>query len=193
MAVQTNSPQIEALRIAVEKRFGHRIESRYDYTQLGGEIEQITHEHIADNTLRRLWGGISGYDTVQTRTLNVLCRYAGFEDWVDFCNYLAKKGGRESSLLEEQGHSIRVADLKSGDRLHIAWLPDRECVIEFQGGRTFRAIDCRNSTLQNGDSFECGVLIRDFPLAVDNLIHDGKLYPRYVMGNEHGLTRLEKI
>lgn len=80
MAVQTNSPQIEALRIAVEKRFGHRIESRYDYTQLGGEIEQITHEHIADNTLRRLWGGISGYDTVQTRTLNVLCRYAGFED-----------------------------------------------------------------------------------------------------------------
>ena len=174
MAVQTNSPQITALRIAVEKCFGHRIESRYDYTQLGGDIERITHEHIADNTLRRL------------------C-YAGFEDWADFCNYLAKKGGRESSLLEEKGHSIRTEDLRSGDRLHIAWLPDRECIIEFQGGRTFRAIDCRNSTLQNGDSFECGVLIRDFPLAVDNLIHDGKLYPRYVMGNEHGLTLLEKI
>lgn len=193
MAVQTDLPQIAALRIAVEKRFGHRIESRYDYTLLGADIEQITHEHIADNTLRRLWGSISGYDTAQIRTLNLLCRYVGFEGWAEFCDHLAKEGGRESSLLEETGHSICTEELTPGDRLRIAWLPDRECIIEFQGNRTFRAVECRNSTLQDGDSFECRVLIRDFPLAVDNLRHDGKLYPRYVMGNEHGLTRLEKI
>lgn len=192
MAVYTDLPQIAALRLAVEKRFGHGIESRYDYTQLGSQIEQVTREHMADNTLRRLWGSIAGYETVHKRTLDVLSRYAGFESWDEFCTLLAKSGGRESSLVDA-GHSIRIGDLKVGDRIRIGWLPDRTCVIEFQGGRTFRAVECCNSTLQCGDSFECSVLIRDFPLAVDNLLHDGQLYPRYVMGNDHGLTLLEKI
>lgn len=54
MAVQTNIPQLAALRMAVEQRFGHGMESRYDYTQLGGDIERVTREHISENTLRRL-------------------------------------------------------------------------------------------------------------------------------------------
>lgn len=192
MAVQTDLPQIAALRLAVENRFGHKIESRYDYTQLGREIEQVTREHIAENTLRRLWGGISGYETVHTRTLDVLSRYAGFGNWAEFCDHLAKEGGRESYLLQDS-HSVRTDELTPGDRLRIGWLPDRECVIEFQGGNTFRAIDCRNSTLQAGDSFECRILIRDYPLSVDNFVHDGKVYPRYVMGQDNGLTLLERI
>ena len=192
MAIQTDLPQIATLRIAVEKRFGHKVESRYDYTQLGVDIERVTGEHMAENTLRRLWGSICGYDTVHTRTLDVLSRYAGFGGWTEFCTHLAKEGGRESYILE-RGHSIRVEELKVGERLRIGWLPDRECVIEFQGGRTFRAVECRNSTLQSGDSFECSLLIRNFPLAVDNFVHDGKCSPRYVMGNDHGLTLLEKL
>lgn len=124
MAIQTDLPQIAALRIAVEKRFGHKIESRYDYTQLGYEIEKITNEHIADNTLRRLWGGIRGYDTVHTRTLDVLCRYVGYGNWSEFCDHLSKEGGRESYILEN-GHSICVENLNVGDRLRIGWLPDR--------------------------------------------------------------------
>lgn len=192
MAIQTDLPQIAALRMAVEKRFGRLIESRYDYTLLGQDIEQVTHEHMAENTLRRLWGSISGYDTAHRRTLDVLCRHVGFNGWSAFCDHLATEGGRESTLLE-RGHSVRVEELKPGDRLRIGWLPDRECIIEFRGGRTFRAIDCRNATLQSGDSFECGLLIRDFPLAVDNFLHDGKIYARYVMGRDHGLTLLEKL
>ena len=58
MAIQIDLPQIAALRIAVEKRFGRPIESRYDYTLLGEDIEQVTREHMAENTLRRLWGSI---------------------------------------------------------------------------------------------------------------------------------------
>lgn len=54
MAIQIDLPQIAALRIAVEKRFGRPIESRYDYTLLGEDIEQVTREHMAENTLRRL-------------------------------------------------------------------------------------------------------------------------------------------
>lgn len=192
MAIQTDLPQIAALRLAVEKRFGHRVESRYDYTRLGTDIEQSTGEHIGDNTLRRLWGSISGYGTAHTRTLDVLCRYAGFGNWDEFCTSLSKESGRESYILED-GHSISTESLNAGDRIRIGWLPDRECIIEFQGGHTFRAIQCRNSTLQDGDSFKCRILVRNYPLAVDNFVHGDKVYTRYVMGNENGLTLLEKI
>ena len=60
MAVKTDSPQIVSLRNTVEKRFGHPVEGRSDFSLLAIEIERITHDHIAENTLRRLWGRISG-------------------------------------------------------------------------------------------------------------------------------------
>lgn len=102
-------------------------------------------------------------------------------------------GGGTGIHIARGGYSIRTEELHPGDRLRIGWLPDRECIIEFRGGRTFRAIDCRNATLQSGDYFECSLLIRDFPLAVDHFVHDGKVYARYVMGRDHGLTLLEKM
>lgn len=192
MAVQTDIPQIAALRIAVEKRFGHKVTSRYDYSLLGTEIEKSTGEHLGDNTLRRLWGSISGYGTAHRRTLDVLSSYAGFVNWESFCSMVAKENGRESFLLEDC-HSIKAAELNPGDRIRIGWMPDRECVVEFQGGHTFKAICCQNSTMQAGDSFECGVMLRDFPLTVDNFMHEGEVYPRYVMGNDNGLTILERL
>lgn len=192
MTVQTDLPQLAALRIAVEQRFGQRIESRYDFTRLGSEIERITREHLGDNTLRRLWGNISGYGTAHTRTLDVLSRYAGFANWSEFCSRLAKEGGRESYLLEG-GHSIGTESLAAGDRIRIGWLPDRECILEYLGGNRFRALACRNATLQEGDTFECRIFIRNYPLAVDNLVRGSEVYPRYVMGSDHGLTILEKL
>ena len=68
MAVDTNIPQIVALKKAVEKRFGHPIESRTDFTELAYDIERTTNNHISENTLRRLWGKISGYTTVYLLT-----------------------------------------------------------------------------------------------------------------------------
>ena len=173
MAVKTDLPEILALRQSVEKRFGHPIESRSDFSLLAIEIERVTHEHIAENTLRRLWGKISGYDTVFTRTLDVLCRYVGSEHWNDFCNSLKKQSSKESDIVSD-GTSIKVEDLAPGDRIRIGWLPDRVCIIEYVGGRMFKAVDTRNSTLQVGDTFECSVMLKNYPLFVDNLVHGGE-------------------
>lgn len=129
MAVKTDSPQIVSLRNIVEKRFGHPIEGRSDFSLLAIEIERITHDHIAENTLRRLWGRISGYETVFTRTLDVLCRYVGHEHWNAFCQ-----------------------------------------------------------SLQVGDTFECNVMLKNYPLFVDNLVHGGEHCQRYSMGLNNGLT-----
>ena len=173
MAVKTDLPELLSLRQSVEKRFGHPIESRSDFDLLAIEIERVTHEHIAENTLRRLWGKISGYDTVFTRTLDVLCRYVGCEHWNAFCVSLHKQSFRESDIISD-GASIKVEDLVPGDRIRIGWLPDRVCIVEYVGGRTFKAIDTRNSTLQIGDTFECSVMLKNYPLFVDNLVHGGE-------------------
>ena len=192
MAVRTDIPQIAALRNAVEKHFGHPIESRTDFSLLAQEIERVTHDHIAENTLRRLWGKIAGYGTVFTRTLDVLCRYVGYEHWKTFCTEIQNSSPRESDIVSK-GTTIKVENLVSGDRIRIGWLPDRICVVEYVGGRTFKAIDAKNSTLQVGDTFECSIMIKNYPLFVDNLVHGGEHCTRYSIGLRNGLTTLEKL
>lgn len=192
MAVKTNTPQIEALRHAVEERFGRPVESRSDFAHLAADIESTLSEHISENTLRRLWSRIPGYDTVFNRTLDVLCRYVGYNHWTHFITLLANSDRRESNVLVGV-QSISVDDLKPGDRLRISWLPDRICVVEFLGGRAFRAVSALNSTLQVNDTFECSLFIKGYPLFIDNLTHGGELCQRYSVGLNNGLTSLEKL
>jgi hypothetical protein len=192
MPVQTNIPQVAVLRVAVEKCFGHKVESRSDITLLGSDIEHVTNEHLAENTLRRLWGRIKGYGTTHIRTLDVLCRYIGFAHWDAFCCHLKQTAQPESNIVRNH-FGVKVEDLVPGDRIRIGWLPDRVCIVEFQGGRTFKAIDCQNSTLQNGDSFECRIMLKNSPLFVDSLVHGGELCQSYLVGLDGGLTILDKL
>ena len=192
MAVDTNIPQIVALKKAVEKRFGHPIESRTDFTELAYDIERTTNNHISENTLRRLWGKISGYTTVFTRTLDVLCKYIGHEQWNDYCKYLSKESEKESEIISSN-MIIKVEELQIGDKIRLGWLPDRMCIVQYIGGRTFKAIDAVNSTVQTGDTFECSLMIKGYPLFVDNLVHGGEHCQRYSMGIQSGLTTLEKL
>ncbi len=192
MAINTKLPQITALKLAVEKRFGHTIESRTDFVLLTTEIENVTHEHLAENTLRRLWGRLKGYDTVYTRTLDVLCKYIGYDHWSAFCQALQTENNIESDIIRGK-ESISVEELTPGNRVRIGWLPDRLCVIEYIGGRTFRAIQTQNSTLQEGDTFECSIILKNYPLFVDNLVHGGEHCQRYSIGINNGLTILELL
>ena len=192
MAINTKLPQITALKLAVEKRFGHTIESRTDFVLLTTEIENVTHEHLAENTLRRLWGRLKGYDTVYTRTLDVLCKYIGYDHWSAFCQALQTENNIESDIIRGK-ESISVEELTPGNRVRIGWLPDRLCVIEYVGGRTFRAIQTQNSTLQEGDTFECSIILKNYPLFVDNLVHGGEHCQRYSIGINNGLTILELL
>lgn len=192
MAIETNTPEITTLKQAVEKQFGRTLVTRSDFSALAVEIEKSTRSHISDNTLRRLWGRIDGYNTVFTRTLDVLCQYIGHEHYQSFCFSLNNKSLKESDIVRK-GESVCVENLKPGDRVRFGWLPDRICIVEYIGGRTFKAIECRNSTLQKGDTFECSMMIKNYPLFVDNLVHGGEHCNRYSIGLINGLTLLEKL
>ena len=192
MSIHSHLPQVAALRAAVEDRFGRPVRSRADFTELADAVEAVTREHLGENTLRRLWGRMAGYDTVFTRTLDVLCRYAGFPHWEVFCAYLSSEGGRESDITAG-AECVRADALCPGARVRIGWMPDRLCTLEYLGERKFRAVDALHSTLAAGDVFECSLLLKGFPLYADNLQHDGTILQRYVMGRDHGLTTLELL
>jgi len=109
----------------VERRLGRSLACRSDFTILASEIERVTREHIAENTLRRIWGRMKSYGTVFGRTLDVLSRYAGFDGWDAFCAHLREVAGIESDLVRDV-RSVRTEDLRVGDRLRIGWLPNTQ-------------------------------------------------------------------
>lgn len=71
MPIQRDTPEVAVLMNAVEKKFGHKPESRSDFTALSYDIEKTIREHLAENTLRRIWGRLKGYQTVFVRTPDV--------------------------------------------------------------------------------------------------------------------------
>lgn len=189
MATRTDSPQVTALLKEVERCYGRPVRTPSDFVLLADRIETRTHEHISDSTIKRLRKPALAYKTVSDRTLNVLAQYAGYAHFAAFVEHLAAQGILESELVTGE-ESIKAADLRIGDIVSIAWMPDRECRLRYLGGRKFEAVECHNSKLQAGDTFYCSAFIKGRSLYVDNLTHDGQLFESYGMGTGHGLTRV---
>lgn len=190
MATKTDSPQVTALLKEAEKQFGRPLKGPTDFVLMADRIERKTREHISDSTIKRLWMPSLAYRTVSDRTLNVIAQYAGFEHFKAFQEDLAERGIIESELVTGE-NAVKAADLKVGDILSIAWMPNRECRLRYLGDRKFEAVECHNSTLQEGDTFFCSAFIPGRKLFVDHLTHGEEVFESYGMGTQHGLTRVE--
>lgn len=195
MSIEKNIPQIAALRCRVEERFGRTLDTHSDFLELMGEIEKSMREHISESTLERVWGySTRGYKTVSLRTLNVLATYATGIGWKQFCEQLAKESSCESDIFCCK--AIYSDELVVGDRLRITWMPDRVCVIRYEGNNRFVAELCENSKMRPGDTFCCTAFYLGHELCVYDLrratdeSNDGC---NYVIGKQNGLTGLEKL
>lgn len=193
MAIKSDSPQIRALLLDIERLFGHPVRTPSDFMLVADKIEDKTGAHISDSTIKRLWIPKLGYRTVSERTLNVLAAYAGHEHFKAYCEDLRSRGKLpESEIVDGEG-CIRSSSLKNGDKIRIAWLPDRECTLEYLGDRQFKVIESLNATVRAGDTFFCDAFYKGRSLYADRLCHDGEMFDGYCMGLEHGLTRLEVL
>lgn len=188
MAVKSDIPQITALRIRVEERFGKPLMVHADFLALVAVIEMEQRQHISETTLERVWGySTRGYDTVSLRTLDVLSMYGTGCLWAKFCEELEAEC--ESELFNAE--RIVSADLAIGDRLRIGWLPDRICEVRYLGDNRFVAESCENSKMHEGDTFSC----LQFSLGEEALLSDfcqgGSIsFQTYIIGKKHGLTIL---
>lgn len=191
MGISSQQPQITALRKCVQERFGKALEVHNDFVLLAENIFMIIHAHISETTLERVWNySTRGYSTVSLHTLNLLCKYCGKENWESFCREQNTNSG-DSGLFDEE--SVTSADLKTGDRLKIGWLPDRVCIVRYLGDNNFIAEECENSTMKLGDTFTCVQFILHQPVNLENFTNSSGTHTRYSIGRKHGLTMLRKI
>lgn len=191
MKVKINTPEIAALRLAVENKVGYPMRSPRHFTALSFEIEEVAKEYLSDSTLQRLWQYKVGYTTTAIQTLNILCHYLGISDWETFCDQLKDSSGTESEM--NSNDSIDIDSLKIGTLIHIGWLPDRSCIIRYLGDHCFEAVETLNSKLNVGDTFTCINMQKGREMCLDRLHREGQPEMSYVIGTRNGLTSLEIV
>ena len=188
MSVSVKIPQVTALRLKVEERFGSPLETHNSFIALTDAICAAIHEHLSESTLERLWGySTRGADAISLRTLDVLSRYVGNVSWQEFRSELKASSPIESE--EFAGNSIVASYLQPGQRLQLGWLPDRLITVQYLGVNRFVVLESLNSSLKPGDSFECLQIQACRPLYLDRFSRAGsEAESRYVVGERSGLT-----
>ena len=218
MPIQSDLPQIAALKLRVEEIYGIRPATHSDFLDMVAAIENALREHVSESTLERLWGYSTRENkegTVSLRTLNVLARFCGYSGWEDFCQWLKKDQRKESELFE--GQAVKSVSLEIGARLRIGWQPDRICLLQYLGNYVFEVESVENTSLEKGDRFKVVQFQKGRPLYLEEFIpasssqngcepagpsqkcsilgseagsSSGK---SYAIGQEHGLTTLQLL
>lgn len=195
MGIETASPKIKMLLLEVSNKYGKTPGVPADFMALADEIRFSLKQHISPSTLERIWNySTRNATTISVHTLNLLCEYVGMKNWAAFCVSLNESGLIDSDMVEDK--AVFSKSLAQGERLQIGWLPDRKCVIEYSGEYKFKAIYCKNSTLQPGDTFKCIEFIKGQQAVMDELIQASDLTKtpkRYVAGKHHGLSYIKKL
>ena len=102
-------------------------------------MEYSLPESLGATTLKRLWGYIPGQTTPRLATLNVLAKYAGYENFKAFCDQLHAE---DSSDFITNRHYVTSAELALGDSVTIGWAPNRLVRLEYKGNNLFEVKDC---------------------------------------------------
>lgn len=188
--MEIDRPEIYELRLRIETSIKRKIQTPADFDFLRGIIWERTHEQISTSTLKRLWGYVDGVDNARNSTLNVLSKALGYESWDAFILKLKSENMDNSDLVMSE--SVSSGDLKMGDRLMIAWQPNRVCRLKYLGDNQFEVMESQNSKLKVGDTFRCGLFILGEPVYINDLRqNNGTGEPKlFVIGNKSGLTKL---
>ena len=185
---------IEKLKQAIEKKAGRTMRSPVDFDRLSYLIHENNREQISPSTLKRLWGYVSSSHMPRYSSLSTLARYIGYPDWDAFCQ--SSPTITESYFFTSE--TIHSANLQPGKRLKIAWNPDRQCTIEYQGNSTFSVIESFNTQINKGDSFQVEHFYLHQPLILTNLCR--RITPtsfsepiNYAIGYQTGLTSIQLL
>ena len=181
--MEIDRPEIYELRLRIETSIKRKIQTPADFDFLRGIIWERTHEQISTSTLKRLWGYVDGVDNARNSTLNVLSKALGYENWDAFILKLKSENVDNSDLVMSE--SMSSSDLKIGDRLMIAWQPNRVCRLKYLGDNQFEVMESQNSKLKVGDTFRCGLFILGEPVYINDLRqNNGTGEPKlFVIGN----------
>ena len=186
-----HSPEIKCLRSDLEQRVGQQLQSPADFQLLIQQIWEKNHAVLSLSTIKRLWGYVESNGAPRLSTLNTLAQFLGFADWNTYLVALEQRGGIESALCTGEG--IQTADLQAGDRIAVAWQPNRQCTFRYIGDNQFIVEESKNAKLQRGTIFSAARFMIGHPMYLDNILLADGTRTSYVAGKRNGLTSVTKI
>lgn len=181
---------MEKLKEMVINELGRTLESPADFAYLNKCVQTKTGEYLSPTTLKRVFWYIPYSGQIRPATLAILARYAGFSGWQDYQD----KQGIESGFISSK--RIMSEELSIGQKLVLAWHPDRECVIEYLGDKRFVVLHSKNSKLHTGDCFTAIQFIIGQPLTATDVVvlRDAEnTLGTYIAGAKSGLTKIEML
>ena len=186
-----HSPEIKCLRSDLEQRVGQQLQSPADFQLLIQQIWEKNHAVLSLSTIKRLWGYVESNGAPRLSTLNTLAQFLGFTDWNAYLVALEQRGGTESAMFTGEG--IQTADLQAGDRIAVAWQPNRQCTFRYIGDNQFVVEDSKNAKLQQGTTFSAARFMIAQPMYLDNILLADGTRTSYVAGKRNGLTSVIKL
>ena len=186
-----HSPEIKSLRSDLEQRVGQQLQSPADFQLLIQQIWEKNHAVLSLSTIKRLWGYVESNGAPRLSTLNTLAQFLGFTDWNAYLVSLEQRGGIESAMFTGEG--IQTADLQAGDRIAVAWQPNRQCTFLYLGDNQFVVEESKNAKLQRGTIFSAARFMIGQLMYLDNILLADGTRTSYVAGKRNGLTSVIKL
>ena len=186
-----HSPEIKCLRSDLEQRVGQQLQSPADFQLLIQQIWEKNHAVLSLSTIKRLWGYVESNGAPRLSTLNTLAQFLGFTDWNAYLVALEQRGGIESTMFTGEG--IQTADLQVGDKIAVAWQPNRQCTFRYIGDNQFVVEESKNAKLQQGTIFSAARFMIGQPMYLDNILLADGTRTSYIAGKRNGLTSVIKF
>lgn len=186
-----HSPEIQCLRRDLEQRMGQKLHSPADFQLLIQQIWNKQHTVLSLSTIKRIWGYVESNGAPRLSTLNTLAQFLDYTDWHTYLVTLEQQGGIESAMFTGEG--IQTSDLQVGDRIAVAWQPNRQCTFRYLGDNQFVVEDSTNAKLQQGITFSAARFMIGQPMYLDNILLADSTCTSYVAGKRNGLTLVKKL
>mgnify|MGYP003538204884 CR=1 FL=1 len=186
-----HSPEIQCLRSDIEQQVGQHLQSPADFQLLIQQIWEKQHAVLSLSTIKRLWGYVESNGEPRLSTLNTLAKFLDFADWNAYLVAIEQRGGTESAMFTGEG--IQTADLQAGDKVVVAWQPNRQCTFRYLGDNQFVVDSSKNAKLQQGATFSAARFVIGQPIYLDNILLADGTRTSYVAGKLNGLTSVIKL
>ncbi|MBO4645487.1 MAG: hypothetical protein J5642_03120 [Bacteroidales bacterium] len=161
-----------------------------DFQYLAQVITTRCRTVIGVSTLKRIWGYDRSEHVPRYSTMSLLAQLVGYKDWESF---LKDSEGDKLSSATYMQQVIYVSELVPGERIEIAWPPNRICQFLYLGDSHFRVELALNSKLRAGDHFTCFYFALGLPLFLENFVHGKSTPTTFIVGYVDGLSMVRKI
>ena len=150
---------------------------------LRNDIESVTGESLALNTVKRLTGVLPCDSTPRATTLDIVARFLGYNSW----NILMATIESHVSNFNVPEGFIDLPSLSVGQLVQIEWEPDRKIIMRHEGNGKYTVVSALNSKLLEGDKLHLSQIAHGFPFLVREVIRAGNSLGPYTAASETGL------